>query len=101
ANVTPGTPIIEIGTFDGRTTLNLAINSAPNVAVVTLDLPKDFTPKFPMNIGEYKLANKPISGARYRNCASIWTKDAARITQLLGDSATFDWSPYIGKAGLV
>lgn len=101
ANVTPGSSIIEIGTFDGRTTLNLAINSASSVPVITLDLPKDFTPKFPMNIGEYKLANKPISGARYRNCAPIWSKDAARITQLLGDSAAFDWSPYHGKAGLV
>jgi predicted O-methyltransferase YrrM len=101
ANVPPGKQIVEIGTFDGRTTLNLAVNSTSSVAVVTLDLPKDFTPKFPMNIGEYKLANKPVSGARYRNCAAAWSNDAARIAQLLGDSASFDWSSYYGKAGLV
>jgi hypothetical protein len=101
ANVACGQQIIEIGTFDGRTTLNLAINSSANVPIVTLDLPENCTPKFPMSVGEYKLAKKPISGARYRNCDPVWSADAARIVQLLGDSATFDWSPYYGKAGLV
>ncbi len=101
AAVAPGNEIIEIGTFDGRTTLNLAINSVPPVRIITLDLPRDQVPKFPLNIGEYKLANKPISGARYRNCQAIWSRDVSRIVQLLGDSATFDWSPYHGKAGLV
>jgi predicted O-methyltransferase YrrM len=92
---------VEIGTFDGRTTLNLAVNSLPSVQIVTLDLPKDCAPRFPMNIGEYKLANKPLSGARYRDCAPSWTKAALRIVQFMGDSATFDWSPHHGKAGLV
>lgn len=101
AAVSPNHQIIEIGTFDGRTTLNLAINSPSETQIITLDLPKDFTPKFPMNIGEYKLANKPISGARYRNCDAAWSAQASRIVQLLGDSATFDWSPYCHKAGLV
>lgn len=101
AVVSPDQQIIEIGTFDGRTTLNLAINSPLEIRVITLDLPKDFTPKFPMNIGEYKLANKPISGARYRNCDAAWSDHRARIVQLLGDSSTFDWSPYWHKAGLV
>ena len=31
---------LEIGTFDGRTTLNLAANSAPDAEVYTLDLPR-------------------------------------------------------------
>lgn len=101
ATVSPGRFIIEIGTFDGRTTLNLAVNSSLEVRVVTIDLPKDFVPKFPMNIGEYKLANKPISGARYRNCDVAWSAHASRIVQLLGDSSSFDWSPYHQKAGLV
>jgi predicted O-methyltransferase YrrM len=101
ANVSADKQILEIGTFDGRTTLNLAVNSSSSVPVVRLDLPKDYTPKFAMNIGEYKLANKPVSGARYRNCAAAWSNDAARIVQLLGDSVTFDWSSYHGKAGLV
>ncbi len=101
ALVPPIRQIIEIGTFDGRTTLNLAVNSPPSTRVVTLDLPKDYTPKFAMNIGEYKLANKPASGARYLNCDMAWKEDASRIVQFLGDSATFDWSPFYGKAGLV
>ena len=31
--------IFEIGTFDGRTTLNMALNSSPNTEIFTLDLP--------------------------------------------------------------
>jgi predicted O-methyltransferase YrrM len=99
--VPPDRQIVEIGTFDGRTTLNLAVNSAPGTPVITLDLPKDYAPKFPMNIGEYKLANKPISGLRYRSCNLTWPEPVSRILQLLGDSATFDWTPYYGQAGLV
>src|SRR6476620_3314479 len=41
AAVTSGAEIVEIGTFDGRTTLNLALNSAPHLSVFTLDLPPD------------------------------------------------------------
>src|SRR5712672_4241301 len=36
----PGTIVVEIGTFDGRTTMNLAVNAAP-ANVFTLDLPPD------------------------------------------------------------
>ena len=39
--------------------------------------------------------------ARFRAAAAPWAAAAGRITQLHGDSATFDWSPYAGRAGLV
>ena len=39
----PGSEIVEIGTFDGRTALNLAINARPGVSIATLDLPPDQT----------------------------------------------------------
>ena len=39
AAATAGNEIIEIGTFDGRTTLNLAVNAPAQHHIFTLDLP--------------------------------------------------------------
>ncbi len=100
AAVPPGGIVVEIGTFDGRTTLNLAINAA-SADVFTLDLPPDERAAFALAPGERQYVDKPQPGARFRNCAPAWRGAARRITQLLGDSAAFDWSPYQGKAGLV
>ena len=63
--------LVEIGTLDGRTTLNMAANSAPDAHIFTLDLPDQ--PSGTCFIG------KPL---------------AAKITQLTGDSTKFDWSAY-------
>lgn len=96
-----GREIVEIGTFDGRTTLNLAINGPADSPVFTLDLPPDLPTQFQLDRGERHFVDKPAPGERFRNCATPWVPSASRIVQLLGDSATFDWSPHHGKAGLV
>jgi hypothetical protein len=98
--IPPGSIVVEIGTFDGRTTLNLAINAA-QATVFTLDLPPDERAAFALAPGERQYVDKPQPGARFRGCDPAWRAAARRITQLLGDSATFDWSPYQGRAGLV
>jgi len=95
-----GDEIIEIGTFDGRTTLNLAINAPPAVSVVTLDLPPTTAPRFELVEGERVYVAKPSSGQRFIQ-ATLWSPEVNRITQLFGDSATFDWSGHFGRAGLV
>ena len=100
AAVPPGSLVVEIGTFDGRTTLNLAVN-AGEARVVTLDLPPDERAAFALAPGERQYVDKPQPGARFRSVRPPWLEAARRITQLLGDSATFDWSPYEGRAGLV
>jgi hypothetical protein len=96
-----GEEIIEIGTFDGRTTLNLAINSRPQFNVFTLDLPSDATPKYALARGEDAFVQKPRSGRHFLEASPEWAGPAGRITQLFGDSATFDWSAHFGRAGLV
>ncbi len=101
AAVAPGREIIEIGTFDGRTTLNLAVNSDPATPVFTLDLPPDLATKFALDHGERKFVEKPAPGERYRRAGQPWKDSTAKITQLLGDSGAFDWSAHFGKAGLV
>jgi predicted O-methyltransferase YrrM len=97
----PGSEIIEIGTFDGRTALNLAINASADVPIATLDLPADQLSALAIEQSERRYVDKPAPGARLHNCRGPWQADAGRVVQLQGDSAIFDWSPYRGRAGLV
>jgi len=101
ACVPPGSEIIEIGTFDGRTALNLALNAPLGVAIATLDLPADQATAFPIEASERQYVEKPSSGERLRSCHPCWRNAAGRVAQWFGDSATYDWSPHYGRAGLV
>lgn len=88
--------IFEIGTFNGRTTINLANFSPQDSTVYTLDLPKKDieTAKFSIEEGDRKYIDKNIIGERYQ-------KNTDKIIQLYGDSATFDFNPYYGKIDFV
>ena len=101
AAATAGEEIVEIGTFDGRATLNLAINVPAQSPVFTLDLPPDVTPKFALMEAERVLVEKPRSGRRFLAVPPAWAHATGRIRQAFGDSATFDWSAHFGRAGLV
>ena len=79
--------VFELGTADGRTTRNLAANLEPGGEVFTLNLPLEDDP------GHWQ--GVPL-GARF-----LGTAEEARITQLIGDSRTFDFSPYAGRCQLV
>ncbi len=91
-----GQPLMEIGTFDGRTTLNLALNAPSDAIIYTLDLPsgasldrldkkeKGFTGIFPR---ERRYHDYP--------CA------AKKIVQLTGDSTEYDFSWLRGRCSLV
>lgn len=88
----------EIGTFNGRTALNLAANLPGEGKVLTLDLPQSQLgeTKFALAPQEDAFVEKPTSGATFAG-----TEFADRITQLYGDSGTFDFSAYEGQMGLV
>jgi hypothetical protein len=101
ASVQSGAEIIEIGTFDGRTTLNFAVNAAAHQKIFTLDLPPDVPTRFTHSPGERAYVDKPIFGRHFLNAPPEWQRSCGRITQLLGDSATFDWTQHHGQAGLV
>jgi predicted O-methyltransferase YrrM len=90
--------LMELGTFDGRTTLNLAANSPPDAQVVTLDLPQAdlHSAQLPLAAGDRAYIQKDVSGSRYQG-----TDCAGKIVQLLGDSAVFDFSPYFGTMDFV
>ena len=90
--------IFEFGTFDGRTALNLAANAGADARVFTLDLPagEQSATSAPLHPHEMRYAESQVSGARYRG-----TDAEGRITQLYGDSGSFDFSPYHGAMDLV
>ncbi len=88
----------EIGTFDGRTTLNIAANLKADGKVWTLDLPKAGLgeTEFELAPGESAFVDKKESGAKFKG--TIYSE---QITQLYGDSASFDFSPFAKQMGLV
>lgn len=90
--------LFELGTFDGRTTLNLAANAAPDAKVFTLDLSRSALADSATAIHrhEVRYADKPTSGGRFKG-----SDVESRIVQLEGDSGTFDFAPYEGTIDFV
>jgi predicted O-methyltransferase YrrM len=90
--------LLEIGTFDGRTALNLAANSTEDAKVYTLDLPIE-------SAGETKwplLADEIASVGRYRGKLRFnGSVHEHKIVRLYGDSALFDFSALPEKVDLV
>jgi predicted O-methyltransferase YrrM len=78
--------IFEIGTFDGRTALNFALNTGPQGVVYTLDLPPG-------------RSNMP--GITKAGIAFEGSEIASKIVQLYGNSFDFDYSQWAGKMDLV
>jgi predicted O-methyltransferase YrrM len=95
--------IFEIGTFDGRTTMNMALNSPEDCKVFTLDLPKELASETKFNISarHLPLIEKDVSGERFRNKTSGEFPAKNKITQLLGDSGRVDFSPYYGSMDFI
>jgi len=101
ADCRDGSNLFEIGTFDGRTSLNLALNAPGECAIHTLDLPPEVETALTLAAGERYVSNKPGPGLRYESCRQSYPAAVGRIHQLLGDSATFDYSPYKNSCSLV
>ncbi len=85
--------IFEIGTYRGYTALQFAAN-APDAEIFTLDLPQGSNTVLPITVMDETLSSiekgETLKGR----------KDTAKIHRLLGDSATFDFSPYAKKIDL-
>ena len=90
--------IFEIGTFDGRTTLNMAVNIGSEGRIYTLDLPAKEVDQtaLPLCPGDRLHIQKPASGNRF-----LYRKERTKIEQFFGDSGSFDFRPYFGKFDLV
>jgi predicted O-methyltransferase YrrM len=90
--------VFEIGTFDGRTTVNLAAALPDHGLIYTLDLPAEMADAttFKLARDEDAFVKKPSPGGHFAG-----TPEAAKIIQLLGDSAVFDFTPYTGTMDMV
>lgn len=82
--------IFEIGTYNGRTTRRLAEDAGEGSQVFTLDLTPDQVDRLNGSFRGVQI------GEAYRGTPADY-----RITQLYGDSITFDFSPYRGTMDLV
>jgi predicted O-methyltransferase YrrM len=91
--------IFEFGTFDGATTLLLA-RAVPSAEVFTLDLPPE-TFVAPEAFGYPRSPENFESPHDEVGHEFLGTQQSDRITQLFGDSRTFDYSDYVGRMDLV
>ena len=86
----------EIGTLHGKTTWTVA-RTNPDISLFTLDLPsKEVAAQTELEFTDEHLLSGWDSGRDF-----IGTPEAARIHQLFGDTATFDFSPYHGAMDMV
>lgn len=90
--------IFEIGTFDGISALHFALNSPPDCQVFTLDLPETGAQR-PTLRTSY-LDRETITQRLSRQVVFRNSSVAGKITQLYGDSAMFDFSPYHGRVDI-
>jgi len=86
--------IFEFGTYDGATTLLLA-RSVPDARIFTLDLPEDQVGEVDA-VAEQQLAVAGGLGSKFRLEGTN-----GQITQLVGDSRLYDFTPYLGAVDLV
>jgi len=93
--------IFEIGTYNGFTTLHLAVNSPESCRILTLDLPADYDIK-KAGTSSYddllviQLSQQTINQRFYKKHIL-----ENKITELFGDSAIFDFSSYYNKMDIV
>lgn len=82
--------VFEFGTFDGKTTANLATN-LPDAEILTIDLPFAAAPVMSASKADLRLVHR-------------WSPtrlDALNVTRLCGDTARFDFSPWYGTRDFI
>ncbi|MFZ0429910.1 MAG: class I SAM-dependent methyltransferase [Acidobacteriota bacterium] len=88
----------EIGTFHGRSAMNIALNCPAGAELLTLDLPEEAqaVPRLPLDEKDSDFIVRRAVGRYFGD-----RRTPARIRQVHGDSATFDFSPYYSECDLV
>ncbi len=91
--------IFEIGTHTGYTAMHLALNSPEDAEVLTLDLPPDAPPP---SLPTTLMDDWHVRGSREAAAEPcfVGTPAERKITRLFGDSATFDFSPWLDAIDL-
>ena len=89
--------LIEVGTSDGNTTLNLVANGDTAARITTLDLPEDWDGSFEIRVPEMmkNVTERDKVGAQYRQ-----SDYADQVVQVFGDSAKLDYDRLEGPFDL-
>ena len=90
--------VFEIGTFNGRTTSVFVLNAPPGATIFSLDLPPEYDARQPA--AAYLASDVDLVNQRRVGSLLHDLQLADRYQQLLGDSLTFDPSPYAGSIEL-
>jgi predicted O-methyltransferase YrrM len=93
--------IFEIGTYNGFTALHMAVNSPEACRIFTLDLPPDYDLGKVGNTSYDDLLVIKLSQATINQRFYKKHPLENKISELYGDSASFDFSPYAGKIDIV
>ncbi len=90
--------VLEIGTFDGNTTLNLAANVPDDGGVVTVDLPLEGDSELALRAEgrERNVTDRTVVGEQFQG-----RPESSRIRQIFGDSARLDWGKFGGPFDVV
>ena len=89
--------LFEFGTYDGNTTLQLALNAPDDCVVYTIDLPpQNKVTRLRLDSGDREIIESVSPGERFREAPS-----AKKIVQIQSDSATYDYSSLKGKVDIV
>lgn len=94
--------ILEMGTYNGMTTLQMALNAPKDAVVYTLDLPEDISTEG-MELTELDIHVAKNLKDKFGTSTGSYFKNRkdVNIVQLWGDSATFDYSVIGGKADVI
>jgi predicted O-methyltransferase YrrM len=81
--------IVEVGTCDGNTTVNIAANSPDDAVITTIELPRDWNGayKMPVNADDANVTDRDQIGGRI-----LRSPYRHKIVQVFADSAALDWS---------
>lgn len=93
--------IFEFGTYNGMTTLQLALNAPKNCRIFTLDLPEGVLPKIPLGKIDTLVAKHFKDKFGSKTGSYFKGRKDVNITQILQDSATFDPAPFKNSIDLI
>src|SRR6266478_7347450 len=87
--------VFEFGTFDGKTSANLAVNLQRDAQIFTIDLPAGQLGSVALPIGKHDLT------LILKNRIGDKLGSSAKVIQLYGDTARFDFSSWYGTCDLI
>ena len=90
--------LLEIGTSDGNTTLNLIANAPVGAHITTFDLPEDWDGNYEIRVPKMmdNMTDRNLVGRQYRE-----SKYKSQVTQVFGDSAKVDYGELDGPFDLI